>query len=193
MVFTTNRDGSSLVATWEPGHGRFALIVDGRVAMKARHLRTGKGAQFSWSRHETPELALRVRKLAADLGGMLAVIVGDRGFDAALDVMVLPDLGGWQCSTCGAPMISPRAPSTVQILECPLCMGRRTTTERSRIARAIGLAEDRITRAIAKEPMITRQTQAEVDRATAKLRWLSTHLSTVGAGPAGSDANGIRP
>ena len=69
MIFTTHRDGSSLVATWEPRGGRFTLIVDGRVALRARHLRTDKGAQFSWSRHETPELALRVRKLAADLGG----------------------------------------------------------------------------------------------------------------------------
>ena len=48
MIFTTHRDGSSLVATWEPRGGRFTLIVDGRVALRARHLRTDKGAQFSW-------------------------------------------------------------------------------------------------------------------------------------------------
>ena len=193
MVFTTHRDGSALVATWAPRHGRFALIVDGRVAIKARHLRTDKVAQFAWSPRETRELALRVRALAGDLAGMLGVIVGDRGFDAALDAKVLPDLGGWRCSSCGAPMITPRAPSTLETLECPLCIGRRTTTERGRIARAIGLAEDRITRAIASEPMITRQTQAEVDRATAKLRWLSAHLSSVGSEPAESDADGGRP
>jgi hypothetical protein len=187
MVFTTQRNGSSLVATWEPKHGRLALIIDGRVAIKARHLRTDKVAQFTWSRHETRELALRVRALAGDLAGMLGVIVGDRGFDAALDVKVLPDLGGWRCNSCGAPMITPRAPSTVESMECPLCIERRTATERGRIARAIGLAEDRITRAIAMEPMITRQTQAEVDKATAQLRQLSTHLS--GARPAGSDAS----
>jgi hypothetical protein len=193
MVFTTHRDGSSLVATWEPEHGRLAMIIDGRVAMKARHLRTNKAAQFAWSRNETRELAVRVRGLAGDLAGMLGVIVGDRGFDAVLDTPVVTDLGGWECSSCGAPMITPLAPGTIQKLECPPCVGRRATAERGRIARTIVLAEDRITRAIAKEPMISRQTQAEVDRATAKLRWLSTHLSSVGAAPAGSDTDGSRP
>jgi hypothetical protein len=190
MIFTTSRDGSSLVATWEPSGGRFTLIVDGRVAMRARHLRTDRGAEFSWSRHETPELALRVRKLAEDLECMLAVIVGDGGFDAALDAMVLPDLGGWRCSSCGAPIITPRAPSTVETLECPLCIERRTATERVAIALAIVLAETRITDAIAKEPMITRQTQAEVDQATAQLRQLSARLSSVGAGPADPKGGG---
>ena len=111
MVFTTHRDGSALVATWEPGHGRFALIVDGRVAMRARHLRTNKVAQLAWSRQQKKGLAVRMRGVAEDLGSMLAVIVGDRGFDAALDTVGLPALGGWQCSSCGAPMITPRAPS----------------------------------------------------------------------------------
>ena len=190
MIFTTHRDGSSLVATWEPRGGRFTLIVDGRVALRARHLRTDKGAQFSWSRHETPELALRVRKLAEDLGGMLDVIVRDGGFDAALDATVLPDLGGWRCSSCGAPMITPRAPSTVKTLECPLCIEHRTATERVAIAIAIVLAEARITQAIAKVPAITPQTQAELDEATAELRQLSTHLSGVGGGP--DDGKGCR-
>ena len=194
MVFTTNRDGTSLVATWEPRRGRFALLIDGRVAMEARRLRSDTSFQFAWSRREARELPSRMRWLAEDLAGMLGAIVGNPRFDAALDETALPELGGWQCSSCGAPMITPRAPSSIEKLECPACMGRRATAERSRIVRTIGVAEDRITRAIATEKLITRQTQAEVDRATAQLRQLSTRLSGVGAGPAGSArGDGSRP
>ena len=57
----------------------------------------------------------------------------------------------------------------------------------------IVLAEARITAAMAKEPMITPQTQAEVDEATADLRRLSTHLSSVDGGPANPAVDGGRP
>ena len=133
---------------------------------------------------------MRVRGLAGDLAAMLGVIVGDRGFDAVLDAMVLPDLGGWQCSSCGAPIIAARAPSTVPSLECPCCIERRTARERAAIALAVGVAEARISQAISKVPAVAPQTQAELDEATAELRQLSTHLSGVGGGPAGSVTDG---
>ena len=79
---------------------------------------------------------------------MLAVIVGDRGFDAALDAPFLPDLGAWQCSSCGSPMIIARVPETVETLECPRCIGRRATAERTSVALALVLAEAQITKAM---------------------------------------------
>jgi len=184
MIFTTSREGSSLVATWEPGHGRFALIVDGRVAMSAKHLRTNEVAQYAWSQRVLDDLPSRVRGLAHDLASMLVVIVGDGGCASARDSMVLPELGGWRCSSCGAPMIIARTPSSVQTLECPLCVERRATIERRSVALAIALVEDRITQAITKEPAITPQTQA-----TAELRKLSRHLSATGDGTDTGDAS----
>jgi hypothetical protein len=188
MVFATHRDGSSIVATWEPRHRRFVLVMDGQVAMRARDVRVNRLAEYAWS--ETTELALRLRALAADLSGFLAVIARDRGFDAARGAAVLPDLGGWQCSSCGTPMIIAHMPGTVEPLQCPRCIGRRVTAERCSIALVLVLAEAQITKAIADEPTISRRTRDEVNEATAELRRLSSHLSSVGAGPAGSDADG---
>jgi hypothetical protein len=158
--------------------------------MRARHLRTNRVAQLAWSHQQTNDLAVRTRGLAEDLEGMLAVIVGDRGLDAALDPVALPDLEGWLCSSCGSPMITPRAPSTIQNLECPMCTGRRSTAELGRIAHAIGLTEARITQTIAKEPAIPTQTQVELGKATAELRQLKHDISDVGGGHAGSDGGG---
>jgi hypothetical protein len=191
MIFTTHRDGSWLVAVWEPAHRRFVLVIDGQVVMRARDLRVNRLPQFV--RSETTELAVRIRGLAADLMAFRAVLVRDGLFDATLDAPGLPDLGAWQCSSCGASMIIASVPGTVETLECPRCIGRRATGERTAIALAIVLAEAQISTAVADEPSISRRTRDEVDEATAELRRLSTHLSSVDR-PAGSEGGaGSRP
>jgi hypothetical protein len=183
MIFTTQRGGSSVVATWDPRHGRFSMLVDGRLAARANRVGAMKSRQFAWSPRPTSALVTRLRALAEDLEAMLAVIADERVGDLPLKSMVLPELGGWRCRTCSAPMITARARAPVGPIECPFCAYRAAAEHRCATALAIALAETCITRAIEDDPTIRQSTRSEVAGATAELRRLSELLSAGAAPP----------
>jgi hypothetical protein len=159
------------------------MTIDGKTAMRARNLRTDKTAQFSWSRMPTEEIARFARNLSEDLQAMLAVIIGDDTVDLAIESMMLPELSAWRCGSCRAPMITARPPRSVEKLDCPLCVSGKATAEARITAFQIDEAQARITRALAKEPAITRWTRAEVADATCELRKLQRLLEGRRNGP----------
>ena len=191
MIFITHKPKCTLVATWDPRQGCFAFIVNGRAAMTARTFGTDQcAAEFPEGRADA--VIEHVRGLAQDLASMLALIARGYGFDGPPnDSEDPPQLAGWECDSCCAPMITPRVPNSIETVECPQCNQRRTATERGQIGLAIVLVQARISEAIATaQPKLAARTRSELEAGSNQFLRISALLSDNGAEAADSGVEG---